>query len=287
MSSIGVQVLHESGCYSDACLQQGDAWFMDETLSHEDAKKVVWHTFKWLKYETSSKHLQITTRYLSLSNHHIFIWIQVLWKRAQLVTGRLWQVDLPDQQVSRTEGEEQTFCFTGVFLDGDEIFRWDEFEMTFFQIACYYRWIRNETISKWHKCVVAKEFAQVIWTYRVGNIDTNFIDGETIRREPVDRYVVPWFTGFCTSKVIQEYSGLLPPKVGVDSWYFLDVIRRVSWDRYPPINGLHGTSHAKHFVLALRTMAKYVLDVPEYFSCHIALNPLSAYKQLGRSTCKA
>ena len=45
MSSIGVQVLHESGCYSDACLQQGDAWFMDETLSHEDAKKVVWQSF--------------------------------------------------------------------------------------------------------------------------------------------------------------------------------------------------------------------------------------------------
>lgn len=40
MSSVGVQVLHESGCYSDACLQQGDAWFMDETLSHEDAKRV-------------------------------------------------------------------------------------------------------------------------------------------------------------------------------------------------------------------------------------------------------
>ena len=129
MSSIGVQVLHESGCYSDACLQQGDAWFMDETLSHEDAKKVVWHTFKWLNYETSSQHLQITTRCLSLSNHHLFIWIQVLWKRAQLVTGRLWQVDLPDQQVSRTEGEEQTFSVTGVFLDGDEIFRWDQFEM--------------------------------------------------------------------------------------------------------------------------------------------------------------
>ena len=46
-----------------------------------------------------------------------------------LLPGRLWQVDLPDQQVSRTEGEEQTFCFTCVFLDGDEIFRWDQFEM--------------------------------------------------------------------------------------------------------------------------------------------------------------